>query len=149
MLELRMVPGEHSWDEERLILVRAFLADHLGIEPPRPGDAPGSLPILPEGETVLSAWPADALDTTGLTRYLTGYEYGDERPLWEVVPPDLPAVLTPEFLPEPEDPTWSVPPDEIAQVTVSLDGAPVDTRWILAQMHTYLFGIPKKVERQA
>ena len=108
----KVVPGEHSWDRDRIALLGRWLSAVFDLGPP---------PAVPEKEDVLSlkvtcldAWPEDAVDIDTLARRLTGVEVPSGLKLWDVFPPSMD--LT-----------------RVEQVTPR-----GDTRQILAQFEAYL-----------
>jgi hypothetical protein len=63
-----------------------FLAQHLGLHPAVPGDAPDEA-LLSADDRCLTAWPATALDADRLAQQLTGRRVGANLKLWDVFPP--------------------------------------------------------------
>jgi dienelactone hydrolase len=128
----RLVPGEHSWDEERMILVRSYLAERLGLDPPAEEDHPGSAPVVAAEIRVCDPWPEQAHGTAELAQYLTGKRIRGKPELWDLFPPVLPV-------------------DDIAQVLAPVENRPKatgrpDARWVLAQMEALLRGFPDLVD---
>jgi dienelactone hydrolase len=85
-LRAALFPGEHPWDARRNVATGDFLAQHLGLHPAVPGDAPDEA-LLSADDRCLTAWPATALDADRLAQQLTGRRVGANLKLWDVFPP--------------------------------------------------------------
>jgi len=88
--QARVLKGEHSWDEGRVVALGEFLAKRLGLKGRAPrSDAPETL--LTNRDGCLDRWPADALTTDALAEQLSGRKIDDGIRLWDVFPPNVPA----------------------------------------------------------
>ena len=85
----RIMPGEHSWDESRVVALGEFLARHfrLARAVPRPTAEEA---LLSPTDRCLPEWPSDALSVDALAEQLTGRRVDDGIRLWDVFPPQIP-----------------------------------------------------------
>jgi dienelactone hydrolase len=89
----RVFPGGHSWDMPRYRPMGDFLAGPLDLGRP-PAAENFDEPVLADTDRCWETWPADAIDTDGLARQLTGRRVDDRPSLADVFPPsDAPATL--------------------------------------------------------
>ncbi len=94
-LQTAVVPGEHSWDARRTVMLGDFLARHLGLNrTARQIDQNEALLSLKD--RCLPAWPADALNTDRLAEQVTGHRIEGRPKLWDVFPPQVPAEVLEE-----------------------------------------------------
>lgn len=88
-LEAKIQPGEHSWDEKRVLAMGKFLTPRLGLARPASPADPAE-PLLSLDDRCVASWPADALDADALSEQLSGRRVDNGLQLCDVFPPPVP-----------------------------------------------------------
>ena len=82
-------PGEHSWDDGRIQLLRDFFCRCLGLE-----SADDTGDALEESALCYDKWPENAIDASTIAARLTRQDPGSTLKLWDVYRPVLPDGMT-------------------------------------------------------
>lgn len=88
----RLLPGEHSWDDRRILEVGKFLARHLSMAEPGSKFDPAE-GLLGEDARCIESWPNAALTADALAEQLSGRRVADDMRLWDVYPPRVPSEI--------------------------------------------------------
>ena len=86
--EAELMPGDHSWDTNRVGLVGDFLSQRLDLPVKELEVADESDDYIAQDFGCLDVWPEDALDTDELARQMTGVEFKPGTQYWDMFPPD-------------------------------------------------------------
>lgn len=84
------VPGEHTWDADRCVLLGDYLSETLDLPGREPAAISPEEPLFDETAHCFRSWPDDALTVHELCFQLTGVKVDPGLKLWDVFRPDCP-----------------------------------------------------------
>ena len=86
-----IVPGEHSWDVGRRVLLADYLKGALDLPGEQEDHSVEAESLLAVDGRCFDVWPDSALDTDRLACQLTGVQVEPDQRLWDIYPPAVDA----------------------------------------------------------